>query len=433
MTASAQLKNNKYYIVLNWQDKDKRKQKWIITDLTSRNTKKEVERERIKSLIEWETKIFQAEADKSDVLFSSFIKEWLENTKETISKSTYYSYKQTINFISAWFDKRKISLKNLKPYHIQQFYNEKLSIVSANTIHHYHANIHKALRYAVKMELIEKNPSDKVELPKKNKHIANFYNEEELKTLLKNCIGSEIEIIVLIASWFGLRRGEIIGLRWSAIDFDNKVLSVVGTVKDKGISGSKIANMYYEPTAKNSSSIRSFPMSDWITEYLKNLKQEQKSRQNKSGYNHTWDDFVCVRKNGDLIPLEYVTRAFPKLCEKCNLKRITLHELRHTNISLLLDKGANMKELQEWAGHSSYNTTANIYSHIQTKTKERMTSLLTSTLENPLENPLESNWICKKISRKYGKKQNKKTTENALFSMVLSILVGRGGFEPPKL
>lgn len=81
-------------------------------------------------------------------------------------------------------------------------------------------------------------------------------------------------------------------------------------------------------------------------------------------YNHVWDDFVCVRQNGDLIPLEYVTRTFPRLCEKSGMRPLRLHELRHTNLSLLLENGASMKELQEWAGHSSYSATANIYAHV---------------------------------------------------------------------
>ena len=115
-------------------------------------------------------------------------------------------------------------------------------------------------------------------------------------------------------------------------------------------------------------------------EYLKALKEAQGIRKANSDYNHQWDDFVCVRENGDLIPLEYVSRAFPKLCEKSGLKRLKLHELRHTNISLLLEHGASMKELQEWAGHSNYNTTANIYAHTQDEGKKRLTNTIEKLL-----------------------------------------------------
>ena len=89
-----------------------------------------------------------------------------------------------------------------------------------------------------------------------------YYSLDELKCLLDNVHGTTLETVILLAAWYGLRRGEIIGLKWSSIDFRKKILYVNGTIKDKGESGSKIENMYYEPTAKTSSSIRSFPMSE---------------------------------------------------------------------------------------------------------------------------------------------------------------------------
>lgn len=80
------------------------------------------------------------------------------------------------------------------------------------------------------------------------------------------------------------------------------------------------------------------------------------------------------------MTMEYVSRAFPKLCERNGLKRLKLHGLRHTNISLLLKNGASMKELQEWAGHSNYNTTANIYAHIQEESKNRLSKTIEEVL-----------------------------------------------------
>lgn len=383
ITANISHKGDTYYIIVNYYNLDgKRKQKWIKTDLSvSGNNKRKVEQKRLEILQEWQDKIT---LNENDMLFSDFLKQWLEDTKHTISKNTYFGYKQVVhNVICPYFADRRIKLCDLKPYHIQSFYTMKMERdkVTANTIHHYHANIHKALNYAVKTERLKSNPADKVELPKKQQHIADFYTVAELKTLLEFSKGSPIETVVLLASWFGLRRGEIIGLRWNGIDFKNKTLYINGTVKDKGESGSKLQNLYYEPSAKTSSSIRSFPMPDSAINYLSELKQKQDERKKKiKMYNHKWDDFVCVKPNGDLLPLEYVSRAFPKLCEKAGLKRLRLHELRHTNISILLESGASMKELQEWAGHSSYSTTANIYSHIQAKTKAK----LTESIENLL-------------------------------------------------
>lgn len=382
LTANITHKKDVYYIIINYYDNNKRKQKWIKTDFSvSGNNKRKVEQKRIEILQEWQDKIV---LNNNDILFSDYLKQWLEETKHSISKNTYFGYKEVIhNVICPFFEDKRIKLIDLKPYHIQSFYTMKMEKdkVTANTIHHYHANIHKALNYAVKTERLKYNPSDKVELPKKQKHIANFYTVSELKTLLKFSKGSPIEPVVLLAAWFGLRRGEIIGLRWIDIDFNNKTLYINGTIKDKGESGSKIKNMYYELSAKTSSSIRSFPMPDSAVKYLTELKMKQeKFKKDNRAYNHKWDDFVCVKSDGNLLSLEYVSRAFPKLCESAGLKRLKLHELRHSNISMLLENGASMKELQEWAGHSSYSTTANIYSHVQAKTKTK----LTQSVENLL-------------------------------------------------
>lgn len=381
VTATISSKGDKYYIIVTYYLDGKRKQKWEPTGLlVSGNNKRKVEAQRKAMVIEYQNRVALM---GSQMPFHQFMKQWLEKTKSGISSSTYYEYKKVVhNGIVPYFEKHIVSLYDLKPYHIQDFYDYKMQTdnVSASTIHHYHANIHKALSYAVKMERITSNPADKIELPKKVKHIANYYSAEELKKVLEKAKGTQIEPVVRLAAWFGLRRGEIIGLRWSSIDFENGILSITGTVKDKGSSGSKIKNMYYEPTAKTASSLRSFPMSKEVSDYLLWLRSQQATHRATAGYNHVWDDFVCVRANGDLIPPEYVTRAFPKLCEECGLRRLKLHELRHTNISLLLAEGASMKELQEWAGHSSYATTANTYSHIQAKSKNRLMDSIGSIL-----------------------------------------------------
>lgn len=379
MTASLQTKGNMYYVVLNWKDSiNKRHQPWVSTGLSvSGNNKRKAEAKRAEILRAYQDRIM---VNGNDMLFSSWLLQWLEESKGTIAESTYVSHKNTIsNVICPWFEVRKIKLCDLKPYHIQEFYNERMKIVCANTIRHYHANIHKALAYAVKMERIRSNPADRVELPKVEPHIASCYTASQLKVLLDNAKGTNLDTVVRLAAWFGLRRGEIIGLRWSSIDFESNRLTVSGVIKDKGQS-QKSRDLYHVPCPKTKSSFRSFPMTPVIVTYLKELRAAQVDRQKQSFYNHKWDDYVCVRDNGDLIPLEYVTRAFPTLCEKSGLPRLRLHELRHTNISLLLENGAGMKDLQEWAGHSSYSTTANIYSHVQSKSKERLAASMASIL-----------------------------------------------------
>ena len=384
ITANISHKKDMYYIIISYYTNEgKRKQKWIKTNLTvSGNNKRKIEKTRLSLLQEWQEKV---KYTGNDMLFADFILEWLEIIKPNVRPTTFYGYNQVINYaVAPYFKDRKIALYELKPYHIQEFYRHKMidDGISANTILHYHANIHKALDYAVRSEMIPNNPADRVELPKKQKHIANYYTQAELNALIDKSKGHKLETVIRLAAWFGLRRGEIIGVRWSSIDFDNKTISITGTIKDRGGKDEKIGNLYFEPNAKNSSSLRTFPMTDAMIDYLQSIKAEQDKRREKIiRYNHEWDDFVCVRNNGDLITLDYVSSAFPRFCKQCGLKPIKLHELRHSNITLLLENGASMKTVQAWAGHSNFSTTADIYSHIQTRSKDKLTSIINDVLE----------------------------------------------------
>ena len=135
MTASIQIKNNKYYIVLNWTDNNKkRRQKWIKTDLSaSGNNKRKAENLRVQILATWQEEGVKENEQK--MLFSSFIKEWLGMTRSSISENTYFSYKQTIhNSICPYFEEKGIKIAELKPYHIQEFYAYKMTVDSVSAI-----------------------------------------------------------------------------------------------------------------------------------------------------------------------------------------------------------------------------------------------------------------------------------------------------------
>lgn len=368
-----------YHVVINYYEKGKRKQKSIALGLKVKDNKRKAEAKCKELLAEWEQRLA---LNNSEMLFVDFMNEWLEHHKNNIAVSSYSEYKKTIDrIIIPYFEEYEngLTLFDLEPSHIQRFYDYRMKEhnTGARTIVRYHANIHKALDYAVRMKRIAENPADSVELPKVVMPEAKFYSADELRTLIVKTTRTPMEPVIRLAAWFGLRRGEIIGLRWSSIDFDAKILSISGTIKDKSESGSKV---YYSATAKTKTSLRSFPMNEEMVAYLMELKSRQDQRRSMKHYNHEWDDFVCVWNNGDLLRPGYVTQTFPKLCEECGLRKLKLHELRHTNISLLLSEGANMKEVQVWAGHTNYNTTANTYAHVLVNSKAKLTNSISSIL-----------------------------------------------------
>jgi integrase len=156
---------------------------------------------------------------------------------------------------------------------------------------------------------------------------------------------------------------------------------LLGTVTNLG-NGSPAENEVYRTKGKTNTSIRTFPLSDNQIRYLKALRSKQAENRLLGGnsYNPDYIDFVCVDEIGNRLHLDYITKAFPKTLIKLGLRKIRFHDLRHTNITLLLESGASLKELQNWAGHSNISTTADIYAHVQSKSKEKLTETMSAIL-----------------------------------------------------
>ena len=132
-----------------------------------------------------------------------------------------------------YFKAKGISLGDLKATDIQAFYMEQLKRVTPNSVIHYHANIHKALKYAVKIDLIPTNPADKVERPKKDRFIGSFYDSDEVEKLFAAAKGTHLELPIFLGAFYGLRRSEALGLKWSAIDFQNDTITIRHTVTSR--------------------------------------------------------------------------------------------------------------------------------------------------------------------------------------------------------
>ena len=238
-----QEKNDFYYIVLSYKDAaGKRKTKWEATGLSVKRNKKKAEALLLERRRNFMVPTAPAEIRlDDDILFSDFMLKWLEVTKSTVQITTYASYQGMVErVIVPYFRKRNIKLVDLKATDLQDFYNKQLERVKANSVIHYHANIHKALKYAVKIDLIPTNPADKVERPKKNEFKGSYYSAEEIHALTEVSEGTKLEIPVLLASFYGLRRSEVLGLKWDAIDFEANTLEVKHIVTQASIDGKKV-------------------------------------------------------------------------------------------------------------------------------------------------------------------------------------------------
>ena len=387
------LKNGKYYAVLNYKNAGgQRKTKWISLGLPEKGNKLKAEAELARLRAEFEPPKEVGDLS-SDMLFADYLLEWLEIAKGRLAVATYSSYAAMIKKpVGPYFRQRNLTLRELEARHLQMFYSEMLRKVKPNTVIHYHAIIHSALKYAVKTDMLVQNAADKVDRPKKNSFQPVFLSAEEMQKMFEALRGTKLELPVLVAAFYGFRRGEVLGLKWDAIDFERGTISVIRTVTTITVEGKQME--IEQQSAKTKSSLRTLPLIGSFREYFLQVKEAQELNKQICGncYNHEYDGFVFVDELGERMRANYLTSAFPKFLEDHGLRRMRFHDLRHSCASLLLANGVPLKHIQEWLGHSDFTTTANIYAHLDYKSKITSAQAMETGLALPEGGDFGSRW-----------------------------------------
>ena len=387
------LKNGRYYAVLNYRNAGgQRKTKWIALGLPEKGNKRKAEAELARLRAEFEPPKEVGDLS-SDMLFADYLLEWLEIAKGRLAVATYSSYAAMINKpVGPYFRQRNLTLRELEARHLQMFYSEMLRKVKPNTVIHYHAIIHSALKYAVKTDMLVQNVADKVDRPKKNSFQPVFLSAEEMQKMFEALRGTKLELPVLVAAFYGFRRGEVLGLKWDAIDFERGTISVIRTVTTITLDGKQTE--IEQQSAKTKSSLRTLPLIGSFREYFLQVKEAQELNKQICGncYNHEYDGFVFVDELGERMRANYLTSAFPKFLENHGLRRMRFHDLRHSCASLLLANGVPLKHIQEWLGHSDFTTTANIYAHLDYKSKITSAQAMETGLALPEGGDFGSRW-----------------------------------------
>ena len=173
---------------------------------------------------------------------------------------------------------------------------------------------------------------------------------------------------------YGLRRSELLGLKWDSIDFENDRLTIKHTV-------SKVTKAVEKDKTKNASSFRSFP----LTPEAKAIFNSEKAREAANSFllkkAYQKNDYVFKWDDGHTYSPDYVSQQFSKLLKKHGLPHIRFHELRHSCASMLINAGFSLKDVQEWLGHSDIKMTANIYGHLDVARKKGMADKLSAVLD----------------------------------------------------
>lgn len=429
MTGRLLVKNGRYYVVISYQDsRGKNKQKWKATGLPVKNNKRiaeEMMREivanfdpQVEELVKKSNGTHKIKMPKSrttqlrpmmqsqprymplgqpmmqagymwnqrpimgeDMLFGDYLMQWIEMAKPNLQISTYSSYKGKIKHIAPYFNERGITLQTISPTDIQTYYawlieNGK----SIQSCTHAHVIIRRALEIAYRTDRISSNPAAKVEKPKSPKYEAKYYDLEQLKVLFEKLKGDKYELLYKMTAFYGLRRSELCGMRWSSIDFNNNKLTLNSSIVQASINSKTV--LVKKDVMKNAASKRTMPLIPEIKEALLKLKAEQDKNKAyfSNYYNKEYLDYVWVDEIGMIVNPNTLTNHFQKFLEQHELPKIRFHELRHSCASLLLACGVNMKEIQEWLGHSAISTTADIYSHLNFSSKLNVANTLTNVL-----------------------------------------------------
>ena len=366
---------------ISWIQDGKRYRKSKSSGLPERGNKKRAYDMLIDFQREKEAELVACGRVNKDILFTDYMHQWLERTKMQIRLTTYSGYRDNVYaVIIPYFKPLKLKLSEVTPKHIQDFYTDQLKRVKGTTVKSYHANIHKAFKDARRLQLIDINPMDCVDPPKTVPFHGQAYTVEEAQKILTLVSDTIYEIPITTMLFYGLRREEAIGLKWSNIDFEHNSILIGHTVTETKVDGR--LQMIKEDLTKTSSSYRTLPLVGPIKALLEEKKksiQEYRKYFGKS-YNREDSDYVCVNEAGELIRPRTLSDNFKRIIKKYNIRNLRLYDCRHTAASIMLKNGVSMKQIQMILGHSDYSTTANIYSHLDYTDKISATSEMESIL-----------------------------------------------------
>jgi integrase len=299
------------------------------------------------------------------ITLAEYLGHWLKDCQVRLSPVTVQTYEYMVKkyLIPAL---GQIPLTQLRPERLQSFYSEKLSTgrhdgtggLSARTVRYMHVTLHKALQSAVKMGMIVNNPADAVESPKPKRHEMQTMSETDMHLFLEYAKDTPYYALFYTALFTGMRRSELLALRWSDIDLLLCQLSVTRTIHQ--LHNGTI--VFGEP--KTSKSRRVVSLSPSTAIVLREHKEQQAQLRQSLGLALADDALVFSQYDGKPLLPDSITQAWRKLARRVGLKGIRLHDARHTHASLMLKQGIHPKIVQERLGHASIQITLDTYSHV---------------------------------------------------------------------
>jgi integrase len=393
MTGSLYERYGTYYAVLSYKnEQNKKKQKWLPTGIEIIKGNKKKAESKLDELIEQYKYLeydnaanITEETQEVKPLLTEAIKEWLASKENKIEQGSFEAYVTYVDkHIIPYFEPLNLRIDEVTPKHIKDFYEDRFKNgrqdrraggLSVKTIKKIGVVLKQTLNEAVFNEQIMRNPADSVRLPKQDKSEFKgvFMTGEEANKLLQAFAGHELQALIYVTLYYGLRRSEAVGLRWRSVDFDNNTIKIEHVVV-------KNIEIEYKDRTKTVTSMRTYPLLDDVRELFLKLKEQQAENRKIFKKEYKESDYIFKWQDGRLYRPDYVSNGFQRVLKKYGLKRIRFHDLRHSTASILYDKGWSLKDIQDWLGHADIETTGNIYTHISNQCKQIMSKNLNKLL-----------------------------------------------------
>ena len=352
----------------------KRRQKWV----TVRGTKREAEAELARLVHESNTGQW---VEPSKITVGEYLEKWLALVEPKVAPKTHHRYAQIVrgHLVPALGG---IPLAKLTPLHVEEHYQQARESgnqraeggLSERTLLHHHRVLKEAMKRAVRLLYLPRNPLDAVDAPKPGRTKPRPLTRAEAVTLLEAVAGTRLEAPVRFGLATGVRRGEMLALRWSSVDLATGVVRIERSV-------GRVGRQHLEKVPKSSAGERRIALGPKAVAALREHKATQAAEQLRLGRAWIDEDRVFPNVEGSLWPPESFASTFSRAVARCGLKGVRFHDLRHTHATELLRQRINPKVVSERLGHSTVTITLDLYGHVLPGMDEEVAALADSLID----------------------------------------------------
>ncbi|WP_370014643.1 tyrosine-type recombinase/integrase [Peribacillus sp. B2I2] len=302
-----------------------------------------------------------------------FTSHYQKRIKETTASSRKYLMDKHLIRENPFANK---PLSKITTEDIDAFYNLKLDEeYSTSTIRKLHQLLNQAFGQAVKWKKISFNPVINADPPSVKKEEMKIWSFDEIDSFLNQCKGERHYLTFLIAIYTGMRKGELLGLKWSDIDFEKKVIRIQRSL-------SHIPNKGYQlSTLKTKKSKRQVPIQDFLIKALKALKERQETQRKRLGEHYQDQNLVICTEIGTFQDPRNVLRVMKRISEAANVTPIRFHDIRHTHASVLISGGVDIVKVQTRLGHSKPSITLEHYAHMMPNQDDEVADIFHNALQ----------------------------------------------------